>query len=390
MGAQDWRRRLIIGITGASGTIYGVRLLQVCRELGLEVHLCMSKAAELTLSYELDMRAAEVRALAHKSYAPSDVGAAIASGSFRTRGMIIAPCSIRTMAEIATGTTSSALTRAADVVLKERRPLVLMVRETPLHAGHLENLLKLARLGAVIAPAGAGVLHQAEIGRGSGRPRRRPRARPVRPRNRPAPPLARGGELSADAACEETEGQNEDGERPSASEKLVRSIWAQLSCSARSGTPSRAHAGRSRALPTPDAQPSNPIRGRRSTRRLTPLRAGPSHTLVKGALHHRRGAAADAGPAWFLIAHALTAVADLIRSLIRDRVCRTCWSRLRLTEPWQRRRRSYCAAIKRRTCRNHLAGAQGLAKSRASCAMPKTLESNRWGTLVGSSPPSRW
>ena len=152
MGSQDWRRRLIIGITGASGAIYGVRLLQVCHELSLEVHLCMSKAAELTLSFELDMRVAEVRALAHKAYAPSNVGAAIASGSFRTGGMIIAPCSIRTMAEIATGATSSALTRAADVVLKERRPLVLMVRETPLHAGHLESLLKLARLGVVIAP----------------------------------------------------------------------------------------------------------------------------------------------------------------------------------------------------------------------------------------------
>jgi flavin prenyltransferase len=152
MGAQDWKRRLIIGITGASGTIYGVRLLQVCRELGLEVHLCMSKAAELTLSYELDLRTAEVKALAHKAYTPSDVGAAIASGSFKTRGMIVAPCSIRTMAEIATGTTSSALTRAADVVLKEQRRLVLVLRETPLHAGHLENLLKLARLGAIIAP----------------------------------------------------------------------------------------------------------------------------------------------------------------------------------------------------------------------------------------------
>jgi 4-hydroxy-3-polyprenylbenzoate decarboxylase len=152
MAERDWQKRLIVGMTGASGAIYGVRLLQVCRELGLEAHLCMSKAAELTLSYELDLRAAEVKALAHKAYAPGDVGAAIASGSFRTRGMIVAPCSIRTIAEIATGTTSSALTRAADVVLKERRPLVLMLRETPLHAGHLENLLKLARLGAVIAP----------------------------------------------------------------------------------------------------------------------------------------------------------------------------------------------------------------------------------------------
>ena len=117
MDAQDWRRRLIIGITGASGTIYGLRLLQVCRALGLEVHLCMSKAAELTLAYELDMRAAEVRALAHKSYAPSDVGAAIASGSFRTRGMIIAPCSIRTMAEIATGKMSAPFTQLSNMVL---------------------------------------------------------------------------------------------------------------------------------------------------------------------------------------------------------------------------------------------------------------------------------
>jgi 4-hydroxy-3-polyprenylbenzoate decarboxylase len=152
MAERDWQKRLIIGITGASGTIYGVRLLQVCRELGLEVHLCMSKAAELTLSYELEMRAAEIKALAHKAYTPGDVGAAIASGSFKTRGMIVAPCSIRTMAEIATGTTSSALTRAADVTLKEQRRLVLVLRETPLHAGHLENLLRLARLGAIIAP----------------------------------------------------------------------------------------------------------------------------------------------------------------------------------------------------------------------------------------------
>jgi flavin prenyltransferase len=149
---QDWKKRLVVGMTGASGAIYGVRLLQVCRDLGLEVHLCMSKAAELTLSYELELKSAEVKALAHKAYAPADVGAAIASGSFRTRGMVVAPCSIRTMAEIATGVTSSALTRAADVVLKERRPLILMLRETPLHAGHLENLLKLARLGAIIAP----------------------------------------------------------------------------------------------------------------------------------------------------------------------------------------------------------------------------------------------
>jgi 4-hydroxy-3-polyprenylbenzoate decarboxylase len=149
---QDWRKRLIVGITGASGTIYGLRLLQACRDLGLETHLCLSRAAELTMAYELELKPAELKALAHKSYPPADIGAAIASGSFRTRGMVIAPCSIRTMAEIATGTTSSALTRAADVVLKEQRKLILMLRETPLHAGHLENLLRLARMGAIIAP----------------------------------------------------------------------------------------------------------------------------------------------------------------------------------------------------------------------------------------------
>ncbi len=150
--SADWRNRLIVGITGASGAVFGLRLLEACRELGLEVHLCVSKAAELTLSYELDMRAADLKAFAHKSYAPGDIGAAIASGSFKTRGMVIAPCSIRTMSEIACGTTGTILTRAADVVLKERRKLVLLLRETPLHAGHLESLLKLARLGAIVAP----------------------------------------------------------------------------------------------------------------------------------------------------------------------------------------------------------------------------------------------
>jgi 4-hydroxy-3-polyprenylbenzoate decarboxylase len=148
----DWRRRLIVGITGASGAIYGVRLLQACRTLGLETHLCLSKAAKLTLASELDMRAAEVEALADQVYAPSDIGGAIASGSFRTRGMVIAPCSVRTLSEIAAGTTQTAISRAADVILKERRRLVLMLRETPLHAGHLESMLKLARLGAIIAP----------------------------------------------------------------------------------------------------------------------------------------------------------------------------------------------------------------------------------------------
>ncbi len=129
-----------------------MRLLQACRTLGLESHLCLSKAAERTLAAELDLKVAEVKALADRVYAESDIGGAIASGSFRTRGMVIAPCSVRTMSDIANGTTHTAISRAADVVLKEQRKLVLMLRETPLHAGHLESLLKLARMGAVIAP----------------------------------------------------------------------------------------------------------------------------------------------------------------------------------------------------------------------------------------------
>ncbi|RMD63356.1 MAG: UbiX family flavin prenyltransferase [Alphaproteobacteria bacterium] len=145
-------RRLIVGISGASGVIYGVRLLEALRPLPVETHLVMTKAAEMTLAYETDLKPAQVRTLADVAYAPGDVGAAIASGSFLTLGMVVAPCSIRSMSEMATGVTSNLLTRAADVVLKERRRLVLMVRETPLHSGHLRNLLALADLGAVIAP----------------------------------------------------------------------------------------------------------------------------------------------------------------------------------------------------------------------------------------------
>jgi 4-hydroxy-3-polyprenylbenzoate decarboxylase len=144
--------RLIVGISGASGVIYGIRLLEALRALPVESHLVMSKAAEMTLAYETDLKAAQVRALADRSYPAGDVGAAIASGSFRTLGMVIAPCSIRSMSEIATGVTSGLLTRAADVVLKERRRLVLMLRETPLHSGHLRNLLALSELGAIVAP----------------------------------------------------------------------------------------------------------------------------------------------------------------------------------------------------------------------------------------------
>ncbi len=144
--------RLVVGISGASGVIYGIRLLELLKGLPVESHLVMSKAAEMTLAYETDLKVAQVQALADAAYAPADIGAAIASGSFRTLGMVVAPCSIRSMAEIACGTTTSLLTRAADVTLKERRRLVLMVRETPLHSGHLRSLLQLSEMGAVIAP----------------------------------------------------------------------------------------------------------------------------------------------------------------------------------------------------------------------------------------------
>lgn len=146
------RQRLAVGITGASGVVYGLRTLDALRELGVESHLVLSKSAALTLAQEAGLSVAEVNAKADVVHRAADVGAAIASGSFRTLGMIVAPCSVRTMSEIATGVTSSLLTRAADVTLKERRTLVLMVRETPLHLGHLRTLTKLAEMGAVIAP----------------------------------------------------------------------------------------------------------------------------------------------------------------------------------------------------------------------------------------------
>ena len=146
------KSRLIVGISGASGAIYGVRLLQALQDLPVETHLVMSKAAEMTLAYETEFKAKDVRALADRWYPVADVGAAISSGSFQTLGMIIAPCSVRSMAEIATGVTTNLLTRAADVVLKERRRLVLMVRESPLHIGHLRNLTALSEMGAIVAP----------------------------------------------------------------------------------------------------------------------------------------------------------------------------------------------------------------------------------------------
>ncbi|WP_308911722.1 UbiX family flavin prenyltransferase [Pseudokordiimonas caeni] len=145
-------RRMIVAITGASGIVYGIRALEMLRDLGAEAHLVMSKAAERTLGEETDVSLKAVQALAHTIYPVKDIGAAIASGSFRTRGMLIAPCSIKTMGEIATGVTTSLVSRAADVVLKERRRLVLMVRETPFHTGHLRTMTSLSEMGAVIVP----------------------------------------------------------------------------------------------------------------------------------------------------------------------------------------------------------------------------------------------
>ena len=144
--------RLIIGISGASGVQYGVRALELLKPLPIETHLIMSKSAELTVHHELDQSVEDIRELADVWYPVRNVGASVASGSFRTRGMLMAPCSIRTLGEITSGVTSSLLTRAADVVLKERRRLVLMVRETPLHLGHLRNMAAVTEMGAVVAP----------------------------------------------------------------------------------------------------------------------------------------------------------------------------------------------------------------------------------------------
>jgi flavin prenyltransferase len=145
-------RRLIVGISGASGVIYGVRLLELLRPLPIETHLVITRAAEVALAVETDLKPAAVRALADVAHAIGDIAAPISSGSFRTMGMVVAPCSIRSMAEIASGVTTTLLSRAADVALKERRRLVLLVRETPLHTGHLRTMTALSEMGAVIAP----------------------------------------------------------------------------------------------------------------------------------------------------------------------------------------------------------------------------------------------
>ena len=144
--------RLVVGISGASGVIYGVRLLEALKPLPVETHLVMTRTAEVTLAHETDLKVAAVRALADVAYGVDDLAAAIASGSFRTMGMVVAPCSMRSLGEIAGGISSNLLTRAADVVMKERRRLVLLTRETPLHAIHLRNMTRLAEMGVVIAP----------------------------------------------------------------------------------------------------------------------------------------------------------------------------------------------------------------------------------------------
>jgi 4-hydroxy-3-polyprenylbenzoate decarboxylase len=145
-------RRLIVGMSGATGIVYGVRILQMLRAAGVETHLVVSRAGHLTRGYETDLARKDLEALADVVYPIGDVGAAIASGSFRTMGMIVAPCSVRTLSEIATGVTSSLLTRAADVCLKERRRLVLLFRETPLHAGHLRSMLAVTEMGGILMP----------------------------------------------------------------------------------------------------------------------------------------------------------------------------------------------------------------------------------------------
>jgi 4-hydroxy-3-polyprenylbenzoate decarboxylase len=146
------KKRLVVGISGASGVAYGIRLLDSLKDLRIESHLVMSKAAEMTIAYETTLKPKQVAAKADQNYAIGDIGAPIASGTFKTLGMVVAPCSVRTMSEIATGVTTTLLTRAADVTLKERRPLILMVRETPLHLGHLRTMTALAEMGAIILP----------------------------------------------------------------------------------------------------------------------------------------------------------------------------------------------------------------------------------------------
>ncbi len=151
---------LIVGICGASGAIYGVRMLEALQKSGIPTHLIISKSATITLKEEVGLAVHELRALATVLYPNTDIGAAVSSGSFKTCGMVIVPCSIRTLSEIAYGTTDNLMSRAADVILKERRKLVLVVRETPLHAGHLRAMSAATENGAIIMPPVPAFYHQ--------------------------------------------------------------------------------------------------------------------------------------------------------------------------------------------------------------------------------------
>lgn len=152
MNAPAVRSRLIVAITGASGFIYGWRLLQMLQTAGIEVHLIVSRAAQITMACETTLRMSDLSALAAQVHKNEDIGACIASGSYRTLGMVIAPCSMKTLGEIAGGIGSSLVTRAADVMLKERRRLVLLARETPLTLSHLRNMTTVTEMGAIVAP----------------------------------------------------------------------------------------------------------------------------------------------------------------------------------------------------------------------------------------------
>lgn len=143
---------MVIGISGATGIIYGIRLLEILRELDIETHLVVTKAGERTLVYETDLNSRELRSLADHVYSDADIGAAIASGSFGTMGMVVAPCSVNSLSALAHGTTDGLLTRAADVCLKERRRLVLLFREAPLHAGHIRAMAAVTENGAIVFP----------------------------------------------------------------------------------------------------------------------------------------------------------------------------------------------------------------------------------------------
>ncbi|WP_342268398.1 UbiX family flavin prenyltransferase [Candidatus Tisiphia endosymbiont of Empis tessellata] len=149
---SDNKKKLLVAISGASGAIYGIRLLEILRQINIESHLIISKSAHLTILHETNYSIEQVKDIADYCYNLSDIGARVSCGAFRTFGMLIAPCSMRTLASIAGSIENNLISRAAGVTLKERRKLVLMIRETPLHLGHLENMLKVTNYGGIIAP----------------------------------------------------------------------------------------------------------------------------------------------------------------------------------------------------------------------------------------------